>query len=132
MDMRLRTDEHDDDPSDNWDNKSWIPIFKTIREFGEAHAIQTRRSLHQPRRHPAEIWKIQEIECCKNGKPHTDCLKGSVEWCMVHGGDLRLLPGAQTLKEELRIRYEGKTTYEGDDSWYFPYTDLTVLGRCVG
>jgi hypothetical protein len=81
---------------------------------------------------PAEIWKIQEIECYKNGKPHTDCLKGSVEWCMVHGGDLRLLPGAQTLKEELRIRYEGKTTYEGDDSWYFPYTDLTVLGRCVG
>jgi hypothetical protein len=51
---------------------------------------------------------------------------------MVHGGDLRLLPEAQTLKEELRIRYEGKTTYEGDDSWYFPYTDLTVLGRCVG
>jgi hypothetical protein len=53
MDMRLRTDEHDDDPSDNWDNKSWIPIFKTIREFGEAHAIQTRRSLHQPRRQPS-------------------------------------------------------------------------------
>jgi hypothetical protein len=132
MDMRLRTDEYMDDPSNNWDNRSWIPIFKTTRELVKPTRFRLEGFFTNCAVNPAEIWKIREIECCKNSKLHADCLKGSVEWYMVRGGDLRLLPGSQTPEEELRIRYEGKTTYEGDDSWYFPYTDLRVLERCIG